>query len=371
MTNPEREQYLRIIEAQPSILDRFKDIQRLGQNGGEGNFSLVFKSHDEESGKEVALKFYNPLKIGDTYRERSFVREAEVLSRLVGQRDILQIVSDKAELVINLRDTRTNLLIPVRLPFFATELARANVLRYIYSDEPNPLKSLNIFRAMCRAVQRIHSLGICHRDLKPENFFRVRGELTKLGDFGTSRVLDGSMPPLLSNYAGWAGDKRYTAPEQCIDIPEKPSLFYLGDMYSLGAILFELFTKQLLFTIIYDEGFHQRLSQDFNYIPIDRRVSDFGNLVVYIAEGKQLPNIYDFDIDIPEGIKLRIDRLYKSLAYLDYRKRNISFQEVFGEIDRCIHVLENESKYRKMIKWKSNIQEVRKQKKRLGILISG
>lgn len=78
-----RENYLKIIEGQPVILDRFVDVCRINPNGGEGNFLLVFKATDTITNKEVAIKFHNPLKRGETYRERCFERESDILTRLM------------------------------------------------------------------------------------------------------------------------------------------------------------------------------------------------------------------------------------------------------------------------------------------------
>lgn len=360
MSEADRENYIRIIEHQPSIDDMYTDIRRIDPRAGDGNFSLVFHALDANTNHRVALKFYNPCRTGDEYRERCFDRESAILQRLIGKRDILQLVQPKTEFTLQLTDNSTGLSVPVRLSFFVTELADSNMLQYIYSDGVTALRSLRFFRAMCRAVQRLHNHKICHRDIKPENFFRIGKQKVHLGDFGTARVLDGSMPALLAEYHGWRGDKRYTAPEQCGLFEERPHLFYVGDMYSLGAILFEMFTRQSLFTLIFDSRFHHDLVEHFSLIPMERREALFNELIPAVASSRRLPNIDDFDIPIPECIKVRLDRLYKQLACLDYRPRLKEFTEIFHEINMCTTTLENETAYRKRIELKRKWQAERK-----------
>lgn len=368
-----RESYIRIIEAQPSINGRFTNVRKIDETAGCGNFSLVFNAFDEKTRREVALKFYNPLRRGDTYRENCFYRESEILERLQGQKDILQIVCPKEEFIRMTTDSNTGISTQDILLFFVTELAHTNILNYIYTDEVAPLQKLFCFRAMCRAVQRIHSKYICHRDIKPENYFIMKSKEICLGDFGTARVLDGSIPPLKQDYYGWRGDKRYTAPEQCVDMPNNTPLFYLGDMYSLGAILFEMFTKQPLFIFVFSDSFHADLSLHFRFIAPENRETILRGLVPSIAQARSLPNIWDFDITIPNSIRERVNRLYKGLCCLDYRNRLNNFVEIFHQISICEHILEKEKEYNRFIKLRRIWQEARKSKRRLhsNIVING
>lgn len=363
MVDTDRENWIQVIEAQPAIDGRFTNIHRIDARAGDGNFSLVFKAFDEETRQEAALKFYNPLCVGDGYRGRCFERESRILERLRGQPDIIQLVHPRSELVLPFTDTGTGLSVPVRLSFLAMELAYSNVMHYIYSEKVTSLRTLLYFRAMCRAVQRLHANKICHRDIKPENFLMVGKDVVHLGDFGTARVLDGSMPPLLDEYYGWRGDRRYTAPEQCVAMDEKPDLFFVGDMYSLGAILFEMFTKQPLFPFVFDTSFHHALAQHFRLIPVDRREGMFRQLVPDISRSRQLPNIYDFDTPVPDCIRVRLDRLYKGLAYLDHERRTSDFAEVFRQLNMCSIILEKETVYRRFIEFRRKCQAARQERK--------
>ena len=88
-----RETYLRVIEAQSRLSGRFSDIKRIGTRGGDGTFSLIFDVLDEQSGRRVALKVFNPQYYKDSYRWQSFKREPEVLKQFHGAAEILQWIA--------------------------------------------------------------------------------------------------------------------------------------------------------------------------------------------------------------------------------------------------------------------------------------
>lgn len=345
-----RDNYLQIIEAQESINGRFTRIRRIDPKGGSGNFSLVFRAFDEDTKREVALKFYDPSKRGVSYRERCFEREALILDHLKGQKDILQITHPLTQFSRQVIDAGTRLSTLDNLAFFATELASSNMMEYIHSGEVTPVRNLEYFRAMVRGVQRIHGRQICHRDIKPENFFMVDKKTINLGDFGTARILDGSMPALYDDYSYWRGDKRYTSPEQCVSIGDNPDMFYAGDIYSLGAILFEMFTRQILFPFIFDDAFHQSLAEHFSLMPKTRRETMLRELVPDIARERRLPNIGDFNSEVPISIRDRLERLYHGLAAIDYNKRIRHFNVIFHELSICETILAKEKDYIRMIK---------------------
>lgn len=359
----DRENFLKIIEAQESINGRFTKIRRIDPKGGSGSFSLVFKAFDEDTKQDVALKFYDPSQRGVRYRVRCFEREAIILDSLKGQKDILQIICPLTQFSRQVIDAGTGICTTDNLAFFATELASLNMLQYIYSDETTPVRNLEYFRGMVRGVQRIHNREVCHRDIKPENFFRIGKRVIHLGDFGTARILDGTMPALYDDYSYWRGDKRYTAPEQCVSMVDKPGLFYIGDIYSLGAILFEMFTKQLLFPFIFDNDFHQSLAEHFSLMPKERRETMLRELVPDIAKARQLPNIGDFNAEVPNCIRSRLERLYHGLAAIDYNKRTRDFSEIFNELNVCETILAKEKDYIRMIRLRQLWFENRERKK--------
>jgi len=132
------------------------------------------------------------------------------------------------------------------------------------------------------------------------------------------------------------GDIRYTAPEMFCGLDVDPQYFYGADMFSLGAILFEMFTRSILTDSVYGQSFVRGLAGVFRVIKPEERRSMHHTLIPDIAATTPLPSLRDFADAIPGSILERLDRLYRDLANLDCRRRCKSFAQVFGEIDICV-----------------------------------
>ncbi|CEM11659.1 unnamed protein product [Vitrella brassicaformis CCMP3155] len=95
------------------------------------------------------------------------------------------------------------------------------------------IEIMNWFVQICMALQHIHRQKILHRDLKSSNIFLTRNaRIVKLGDFGISRVLDGTLEQALTV----VGTPYYMSPEVC---ENKPYTFK-SDVWALGCVLYEL-----------------------------------------------------------------------------------------------------------------------------------
>lgn len=100
----------------------------------------------------------------------------------------------------------------------------------------------------CEALAEAHAAGIVHRDLKPSNIFLARradgSSTVKLLDFGISKVPKHSESGAITNESAILGSPRYMPPEQ---IRSAHDVDVRGDVWSLGATLFELLTGQPAF----------------------------------------------------------------------------------------------------------------------------
>jgi tetratricopeptide (TPR) repeat protein len=108
-----------------------------------------------------------------------------------------------------------------------------------------PRQRLELFRAVCQAVQHAHQKGIIHRDLKPSNVLVSRHDTTpvvKVIDFGVAKALGQGLTDktLCTGFAQMIGTPLYMSPEQAgmsdLDVDTR------SDIYSLGMLLYELLT---------------------------------------------------------------------------------------------------------------------------------
>jgi serine/threonine-protein kinase len=241
--------FVAVIEASTDVNGRYKHPKALHPGVKDGYFSLMFRAKDLKTGQEVALKFFDPSHNSNLYRRQSFTREAIILSEFQGRDNILQLIEGE-----QLFDAELNTLagVPVKIPlsFFVTELAPGSLKDYIYSAHTNARDNLILSREICKGIQRLHNNGIFHRDLKPDNCLIFPRRVAKICDFGTARARNDTA--LLPNYNVPVGDQRYCALELFAGLGNEPELYFGADLFSLGAILFELFTKHILTSLVYD-----------------------------------------------------------------------------------------------------------------------
>ena len=219
---------------------------------------------------------------------------------------------------------------------------------------------------MCRAIQRIHKMKIVHRDLKPSNFLVMSDSSTRLSDLGTGRRIDEHTTSLLPSYSwGPPGDLRYSAPELFALLhDDEPAIAFKADFYSLGSILFELFSGSQLANYLFDDSYIASLMRTMREVSQGRRRDIYDQFVENIASAHRLPTLGTFGSNVPSCIANQLDDLYMSMAHLDYRKRLCDFIGIFRKIDICLLILRNEEKYSR---WR---QQKRQRRKAIPILES-
>ena len=139
-------------------------------------------------------------------------------------------------------------------PYFVMELVNGVKITDFCLQHNLPIRDrLNLFLQVCDAVQHAHQKGIIHRDLKPSNILvgSARGgarilpghsdALPKVIDFGIAKAIEGKLTDA-TNHTGlhqFMGTPAYMSPEQA-DL--SPDIDTRTDIYSLGALLYELLT---------------------------------------------------------------------------------------------------------------------------------
>jgi serine/threonine protein kinase len=343
--DPARDGFLRLIEARPDIENgRYVNLRRIGTSGGDGHFSLVFAATDQQKGSTVAIKVFRPDRLIDAYRFQSFCREAMLLEHLSGNPHVLEWLGARNEFVERVVSTG-GIPLDLKFPYFVVELASTDIGSIVRAGTWTAEQKLVGFRGMCKAIQRIHRLGIVHRDIEPSNFLVMTDSTVKLSDLGCARRIDGSEPALLANYAAAPGDLRYASPEMhALLHDDNPALAKYGDIFGLGATLFELFSGTILGIQIYDARFAADLALAMGAVSKRDRHRIYLSFVQSLDAGHPLPSISAYASTAPACIGLQIDNLYKSMATLDYQRRLCDFETIFLKIDQCLLVLRNQEK---------------------------
>ena len=136
-------------------------------------------------------------------------------------------------------------LTPAGQPFFVMELVRGVPLTEYCDRQRLTVKArLELFVAVCQAVQHAHQKGIIHRDLKPGNVLvtEVDGRPTpKVIDFGVAKATEVKLTDMsLADVGAIVGTPAYMSPEQAD--PSSMDIDTRTDVYALGVMLYELLT---------------------------------------------------------------------------------------------------------------------------------
>ena len=209
---------------------------------GKGATGTVYLAKDTFSGREVALKTIEPEVFRDpefgAFHRQQFLNEASLAGKLrhphivaifdaVMQENSGYIAMEYVDGHDLSRHTRPGQLLPV-----------ADVLQMGFK--------------CCGALEYAFKEGIVHRDLKPANLMLAQGSDVKISDFGAAYLRKSQAVQTAE-----MGSPYYMSPEQL----QGQELTFYSDMYSLGAVLYELLTGQRPFTADHMEGLRRKILQ--------------------------------------------------------------------------------------------------------------
>jgi eukaryotic-like serine/threonine-protein kinase len=217
----------------PTCVGKFEIVQPIGSGG----FGVVYLARDQVLNRKVALKLARGSVLSDPDLKVRFFREAEATARLehpgivpvfeAGEHDgtcyLAMAYCEGPTLEQWLRDGRKNGVAPLIAARLALELAEA--------------------------VEHAHEQGILHRDIKPSNILldaqptrpgssAPSAMAPRLADFGLARITEQASDTTISGVV--LGTAQYMAPEQAAGLLDR--IGPATDVYSLGAVLYELLT---------------------------------------------------------------------------------------------------------------------------------
>ncbi len=205
----------------PERLGKYEVIRAVGR----GSSGTVFLAHDPYYGRDVAIKVYRSTVDDDADRARTtrkmFMSEAHMVGML--QHPNILPIYDAGE--------------EHGLYYIVSEFVHGarTLAAYTRPDNLLPVDDVLAIMFKCaKALHYAHSRGVIHRDVKPSNLMLTTDSDLRLIDFGIALVSDAE----ISRIEGIAGSPSYMSPEQVQSL----DLTHRSDLYSLGAVMYELLT---------------------------------------------------------------------------------------------------------------------------------
>ena len=195
---------------------------------GAGGMGVVYRAHDEQLDRDVALKVLPPDTLRDEDARRRFRKEALALAKLnhPNVETVFEFSSHQGVDVL------------------AMELIPGDPLSERIKEGPLPERTILCFGVqLAEGLAAAHDQGIIHRDLKPANVFVTPDERIKVVDFGLAKLIDPKREldltlSITADTGAVSGTVPYMSPEQLRGLP----VDFRSDIYAAGAVLYELAT---------------------------------------------------------------------------------------------------------------------------------
>ena len=187
---------------------------------GRGGMGEVWRAHDTETDRIVALKLLPTHLSDDEEFQRRFRREAHAAAQL----------SDPHVIPIHHYGAIDDRL------YVDMRLIEGRDLQSVLADGPlDPARAVHIIEQVATALHAAHEVGLLHRDVKPSNILIDRNDFAYLIDFGIARAVDETR---MTKSGNTIGTFQYIAPERLETGTEDTR----ADIYSLACVLYESLT---------------------------------------------------------------------------------------------------------------------------------
>jgi len=206
----------------------FSSRYRIDALLGEGGMGAVYRAYDLELDRTVALKLVRPELSSHPETMQRFKQELLLASR-ISHKNILRIH--------DLGDANG-------IKFITMAFVEGHDLAALVEKEGRLdfARALKFTRQLCSALDAAHHEGVVHRDLKPQNILIDHSDNLYISDFGLAKSLE-AQSAMMTRTGQILGTPRYMSPEQV----EAKELDHRSDLYSLGLIIYEMFTGELPF----------------------------------------------------------------------------------------------------------------------------
>jgi serine/threonine protein kinase len=277
------------------IGETFAGRYELTELVGTGGMSSVYKAHDTQLERNVALKILHDHYSDDDEFVERFKREARTVAQL-SHPNIVTVI-DRGE-----ADGRQFIV----FEYISGENLKELVVR---SGRLPVERALELALETARGLAFAHQHGLVHRDVKPQNVLLNGDGRAKVTDFGIARSLD--VEHGVTQTGTVLGTSNYIAPEQASGQPVDAQT----DVYSLGVVLYELLVGDVPFP---GENFVAVAMKHVNEPP---------------------PNLLDMRRDVPLRVAAAVDRALEK----DPRQRFASMDAFAAELEACLAELRQRS----------------------------
>ncbi|MFH2203570.1 MAG: serine/threonine-protein kinase [Elusimicrobiota bacterium] len=200
---------------------------RVGREIGRGGMGLVFAAVDETLRRKVAIKRMKKEVIENRRELEMFLQEARLVAALKHPNlvEIHSIVREQGQL------------------YLVFEYVDGRPLHHLIEREErlSHERTLKLLRQVAEGLDYAHSRKVIHRDLKPANIMVGEDDAVKIMDFGLAHQAKKTVAKM-TQAAAW-GTPPYMSPEQELGTVSRES-----DIYSLGALYYEMITGEPVFT---------------------------------------------------------------------------------------------------------------------------
>ena len=210
------------------IIGHYRIIEHIGLGG----MGVVYRAHDEQLERDVALKVLPDGTLTDEAARRRFRKEAMALAKLNHPNiaTVYEFGSDD------------------RRDYLVMELIAGETLEQKLKSGPLPYSDIvRLGMQLAAALGAAHAQGIIHRDLKPANLIVTPQRLLKVLDFGLAAFVrtpaTGDLTQSVNERTTVTGTLPYMSPEQLRSDPMDKT----SDLYSAGAVLYEMATGRRAF----------------------------------------------------------------------------------------------------------------------------